>query len=63
VNAQSGLLDARLNQDALTNLGRLELELQRRLGQQNAGARTAGPENTPEAYRDAVAEYFRTLSK
>jgi hypothetical protein len=60
---QEGLLDARINQDAVTSLGRLELELQRRLGQQNTGARTVAPEIAPDGYRDAVASYFRTLSK
>jgi hypothetical protein len=60
---QAGLLDARINQDAITSLGRLELELERRLGQQNKGARTVAPETAPDGYRDAVASYFRTLSK
>jgi hypothetical protein len=63
VNAQAGLLDARLSQDAIANLGRLELELARRLGQGNADARTGTPENAPENYRQAVADYFRMLSK
>ncbi len=60
---QSGLLDARINEDAVTSLERLELELMRRAGQQQAGARTGAPEAAPEQYRDALAEYFRTLSK
>ncbi len=62
--AQSGLLDARISQDAAASLERLELELNKRLGQQEPqGARTGAPESAPEKYRDAVAEYFRKLSK
>lgn len=62
--AQAGLLDARINQDAVTSLERLEVELNKRLGQQQPeGARTGAPESSPEKYRDAVAEYFKKLSK
>jgi hypothetical protein len=46
----------------MLSLQRLELELSRRLTQK-AGARTGAPESVPESYRDAVATYFRTLSK
>jgi hypothetical protein len=63
VNAQSGLLDARIGEDAVASLERLELELIRRAGLQQAGARTGAPEPAPEKYRDALAQYFRTLSK
>jgi hypothetical protein len=62
MDAQSGLLDARLTSNAMLSLERLELELTRRMTQK-AGARTGAPENVPEGYRDAVATYFRTLSK
>jgi hypothetical protein len=62
MDGQAGLLDARLNNTATISLQRLELELARRMGQK-AGARTGTPENVPEGYRDAVATYFRTLSK
>jgi hypothetical protein len=62
VNAQSGLLDVRLNNTAVISLERLELELARRMSQK-AGARTSAPENVPEGYRDAVATYFKALSK
>jgi hypothetical protein len=62
--AQDGLLDARISQDAVTSLERLEVELNKRTGQQHAeGARTGAPESSPEKYRDAVAEYFKKLSK
>jgi hypothetical protein len=63
VNSQAGLLDARINEDAVTSLARLELELARRVGQQQAGSRTGAPETAPEKYRDALAEYFRSLSR
>ncbi|MGA8030087.1 MAG: hypothetical protein WB992_23315 [Bryobacteraceae bacterium] len=62
--AEQGLLDTRISQDAVRSLERLELELSRRVGQQQAaGARIAAPESSPEKYRDAVAEYFKKLSK
>ncbi|MDQ2775853.1 MAG: hypothetical protein M3Y57_13200 [Acidobacteriota bacterium] len=63
VNSQAGLLNARINEDAATSLARLELELARRVGQQQAGSRTEAPETTPEKYREALAEYYRTLSR
>jgi hypothetical protein len=63
-NADSGLLDGRINRDAVSSLERLEVELSRRVTQQQIqGARTGAPELAPEKYRDAVAEYFRKLSK
>ncbi len=61
LNAQPGLLDARVG-NANQTLERLEMELTRRIAQK-AGARTIAPENVPEAYREAVASYYRSLSK
>lgn len=62
--AQAGLLDARLSREALVSLERLEVELNKRaLEQRSTGTRTAAPEQSPEQYRDAVAEYFKKLSK
>lgn len=61
--ATPGLLDARLNQEVLPALERLELDLKRQAGQQGDGSRTGAPERVPEGYRDSVAEYFRRLSK
>ena len=61
--ATPGLLDARLNQEVLPALERLELDLQRQTDQQSEGSRTTAPERVPEQYRDSVAEYFRRLSK
>ena len=48
----------------LPALDRLEIELRRRLDEQLAeNVRTATPEKAPDGYADAVAEYFRRLSK
>ena len=64
LQGQAGLLDARISKDAVASLQRLEVELGRRLGQDQTGsARTGAREDAPEQYRDAVAEYFRRLSK
>ncbi|HEX3685491.1 MAG TPA: hypothetical protein VHU83_23355 [Bryobacteraceae bacterium] len=64
LNADAGLLDGRISRDAVSSLERLEMELNRRVTQQQIqGARTGAPESAPEKYRDAVAEYFRKLSK
>jgi hypothetical protein len=61
--AQDGLLEARISRDALTSLQRLEIELGKRLAQQqNEGTRTGAREDSPEKYHDAVAGYFRKLS-
>ncbi len=62
--AQAGLLDSRISQDAVTSLERLEVELKKRVTSEQAqGARTGAPESSPEKYRQAVAEYFKKLSK
>jgi hypothetical protein len=62
--AQAGLLDARISQDAFLSLQRLEVELNRRVTQQEAGGtRTGAREESPEKYRDAVAGYFKKLSQ
>jgi hypothetical protein len=62
--AQAGLLDARINHDAIASLERLEMELNKRMAQAQAqGARTGASEAAPEKYRDAVSEYFKKLSQ
>ncbi len=63
--AQAGLLDARISQDTVTSLERLEMELNKRMAQGGIanGARTGATEQTPESYRNAVAEYFKRLSQ
>lgn len=54
----------RLNREILPALDRMEIELRRRLDEQlAANVRTATPEKAPDGYADAVAEYFRRLSK
>ncbi|MBV9296361.1 MAG: hypothetical protein JO145_12385 [Acidobacteriaceae bacterium] len=59
-----GVLDATITRDTVASLEKLELELNKRVGQQQStGARTGAPEPSPEKYRDAVAEYFKKLSK
>lgn len=63
MKGQDGLLDARVNQDTVASLEKLEVELNRRVGQGTSAARTGTPESSPEQYRDAVAEYFKRLSK
>jgi hypothetical protein len=62
--ADPALLQSTINQNAVTSLERLEIELSRRTGQQQTqGARTGAAESSPEQYRDAVAEYFKRLSQ
>lgn len=57
-------LKDRLEREVLPALDRLEIELRRRLDEQLAeNVRTATPEKAPDGYADAVAEYFRRLSK
>lgn len=63
MKGQAGLLDERVNQDVVASLEKLEVELNRRIAQGNDAARIGSPELAPEQYRDAVAEYFKRLSK
>ncbi len=65
LNADPNKLQATIGQDAVASLERLEAELSRRLGEQQAqqGARSGATETSPEKYRDAVAEYFKKLSQ
>lgn len=64
LNADPRVLDATIGQDAVASLERLESELSRRLGEQQAqGARSGAAEIPAEQYRDAVAEYFKKLSQ
>ena len=60
-HADPGVLAARLNQEMLPAIERLEVQLKRQAG--NDSAHTAKPDPAPAQYRDAVAEYFRRLSK
>jgi len=64
LNADPRVLQATIGQDAVASLERLEAELSRRLGEQQAqGARSGAAEVPAEKYRDAVADYFRKLSQ
>lgn len=58
------LLRDRLTRAVLPGLEELELELRRKTGDADAGqVRSSGSESVPPGYADAVAEYFRKLSK
>jgi len=57
-------LTQRINHEVLPQIERLELELRRKLDEKNADqVRSAGQEQVPAGYSDAIAEYFRKLSK
>lgn len=57
-------LSERLNREILPALERLELQLRRKLDEKGLGqVRSAGSEPVPTGYADAVADYFRRLSK
>lgn len=53
----------RMNAQLLPALDRLELLLKRKLDEQQGQARTGTPEPVPPGYAEAVAEYFRRLSR
>lgn len=57
-------LSTRLSHEVLPEMERLELDLRRKLDDKNADqVRSAGAEIVPPGYSDAVADYFRKLSK
>ncbi len=63
-NANDKELADRISREILPELERLELQLRRELDDKNAGqVRTGGADQVPTGYADAVAEYFRKLSK
>lgn len=63
-NANDRELADRIQREILPELERLELQLRRQLDDKNAGqVRTGGADPVPTGYADAVAEYFRKLSK
>lgn len=64
--ADPALLQGRIESDILPQLEELELKLRRSLessGLRPGEARAAGSPQTPAGYSEAVAEYFRRLSK
>lgn len=57
-------LSNRLSHEVLPELERMELELRRKLDEKNSDqVRSAGTESVPAGYSNAVADYFRKLSK
>jgi len=57
-------LSQRLSREVLPEMERLELELRRKLDDKNSDqVRSAGSETVPPGYSEAVADYFRKLSK
>jgi hypothetical protein len=57
-------LQNRINREVLPNLEALEVQLRRQLEEQNGGqVRSGASDKVPSGYVDAVAEYFRKLSK
>ena len=58
-----GLLSDRISREVLPEMERLELELRRELGEGPEQVRNPASDKVPSGYADAVAEYFRKLSK
>ena len=57
-------LSNRLSHEVLPEMERLELDIRRKLDEKNSDqVRSAGSETVPPGYSDAVADYFRKLSK
>ena len=62
--ANDELLGQRIGKEVLPQLEKLELELRRKLDEKNSDqVRSAGSERVPAGYAEAIAEYFRKLSK
>ncbi|MCS7042220.1 MAG: hypothetical protein NZR01_05460 [Bryobacteraceae bacterium] len=59
----SPLLTERIEREVLPQLEQLELRLRRELGEKTAPPRAAAPAKAPPGYAEAVAEYFRRLSR
>jgi len=52
-----------LRTQVLPNIEQLELQLRRKLEGKDGQVRSSAAERVPQGYDDAVAEYFRKLSK
>jgi hypothetical protein len=52
-----------IHNQVLNDVNNLELRMQRKLGDQSGQIRSTEPISVPAGYEDAVAEYFRRLSK
>jgi hypothetical protein len=53
----------RIESQMLTGVEQIELQLRRQLDDQGGAVRSGSTEPVPQGYADAVAEYFRRLSK
>jgi hypothetical protein len=54
----------KLFMQAMTNIEQVEVQLRRKVEEQQGGSiRSATPQPAPPGYADAVADYFRRLSK
>jgi hypothetical protein len=57
-------LQQRLNREVLPNLQSLEIKLRRQVEEQGGGqVKSGATDKVPAGFSDAVAEYFRKLSK
>ena len=57
------LLSKVISGQILTAIDQVELLLRRKLDANDGSVRSANPRNTPPGYADAVAEYYKRLSK
>jgi hypothetical protein len=62
--ANDPLLADRINQALMGNVQQLEMELRRKVEEQNGSGsvRSPGNEKVPAGYADKVADYYRKLS-
>jgi hypothetical protein len=56
-------LAERIRSAVIPNIQQLELQLRRKLDEKSGDVRSSSAERVPQGYGDAVAEYFRRLSK
>jgi hypothetical protein len=62
--ASDPVLQQRIQSTVLPAIEQLEMQLRRKLEGKDAGqVRTSATEKAPQGYADAVAEYFRKLSR
>ena len=54
---------AQLEQKLFAEVEQAELILRRKIDEANGSIRTSAPQDVPPGYSDAVAEYFRRLSR
>ena len=58
-----GQLDSVIGSQVMGSVDQIELLLRRKLTGSDGSVRSANPRNTPPGYADAVAEYYKRLSK